>query len=86
MTTLTQLNDNVLIHTFEYLSIQDSTAIALTAKQFPDLVKLSSRLLLVHLSHSRMSTTLLSKKKCMNVNFETVRRFLRLAFAYIGVK
>mmetsp|Transcript_25096 Transcript_25096/g.42382 ORF Transcript_25096/g.42382 Transcript_25096/m.42382 type:complete len:86 (+) Transcript_25096:76-333(+) len=83
MLSLAQLNDNVLIHTLEFLNIDDSASIALTAKQFPNLVKMSSRLLLVHLS-AKMSSAFLSPKKCMQSNFEIVRRFLKLALAYLG--
>ena len=84
MQTLAHLNDNVLIHTLGFLNIKDSGAMALTAKQFPALVMMSCRLLLVHVSTTRLSRQFLSQKKCMQVNFDTIRRFLKLALAYLA--
>jgi hypothetical protein len=84
MQRLAELNDNVLVYTMGFLNVNESAAMAITAKQFPDLVKLSSRLLLSYLSSNRMAQQFLSPKKCMKVNFETIRRFLKLALAYLA--
>jgi hypothetical protein len=72
------------IHSVFWICATVCGGMTLTAKQFPDLVVMSCRLLLVHVSTTRMSRQFLSQRKCMQVNFDTVRRFLKLALAYLA--
>lgn len=82
MQTLDNLNDNVLFYALGYLGVNDSAAMAATAKQFSELVQMSSRLLLIHISTIGMSRQFLSPVKCMAMNFVSIKRFLLLALAY----